>query len=159
MRFLCLWVEHLPARVETLLDPDLAPKPVVILRAWDDRVLDASADVVAAGVSPGDSRRRVEQIVPQATILTAREQVYQAHHDKLKAVLAEFADPIECSALGEFFIEVGTLARSFPSDKALGLHVAMHAQRETRLLPGSNWAPPFYNLYWRALNFVVGLLG
>lgn len=27
------------------------------------------------------------------------------------------------------------------------------------LLPGGDWAPPFYNLYWRALNLVVGLLG
>lgn len=26
------------------------------------------------------------------------------------------------------------------------------------VLPGSDWAAPFYNLYWRALNFVVGLL-
>ena len=27
------------------------------------------------------------------------------------------------------------------------------------LLPGSSWAPPFYNLYWRTLSFVIGLLG
>jgi parallel beta-helix repeat protein len=27
------------------------------------------------------------------------------------------------------------------------------------LLPGGDWAPPFYNLYWRALNVVIGLLG
>ncbi|MGH9202659.1 MAG: parallel beta-helix domain-containing protein, partial [Vicinamibacterales bacterium] len=27
------------------------------------------------------------------------------------------------------------------------------------LLPASSWAPPFYNLYWRTLNFVIGLLG
>ncbi len=27
------------------------------------------------------------------------------------------------------------------------------------LLPASSWAPPFYNAYWRLLNFVVGLLG
>jgi nucleotidyltransferase/DNA polymerase involved in DNA repair len=135
MRFLCLWVEHLPVRVEVLLEPALASKPVVILRAWDERVLDASSDVIAAGISPGDSLRRVEQIVPQAVILPAREPIYQAHHDRLKAALAEFADAIECSALGEFFVEVGTLARAFPSDKALGLHVAMRAQRETHLLP------------------------
>ncbi len=27
------------------------------------------------------------------------------------------------------------------------------------VLPGKSWPDPFYNLYWRALNFVVGLLG
>ncbi len=25
------------------------------------------------------------------------------------------------------------------------------------LLPDSSWAPPFYNLYWRVLNFVIGV--
>jgi parallel beta-helix repeat protein len=27
------------------------------------------------------------------------------------------------------------------------------------LLPSRDWAPPFYNAYWRLVNFVVGLLG
>ena len=154
MRFLCLWVEHLPARVETLLDPDLATKPVVLLRAWDERVLDASPDVIAAGIGMGDSRRRVEQVAPQAVILPAREPIYQAHHDRLKALQAGFVGAIECAALGEFFIEVGTLARAFPSDKALGLHVAMQAQRDTRLLPGVGIASNKFTASWAAREAV-----
>jgi DNA polymerase-4 len=135
MRFACLLLEHLPVRVEELLNPELATRPVVIIRDWDDRVLDVSPDVKARGITPGDSRRRVEQLHPQAVILSAREAVYQSHHDRLKAVLAEFANAIETASLGEFFIEVSGLARSFPSEKALALHLAMQAQRDTRLLP------------------------
>ena len=135
MRFACLLVEHLPTRVEALLDSELALKPLVVLRAWDDRVLDASPDVVAAGIGPGDSRRRVEQLCPQAVVLPAREAVYQSHHDALKTVLSNFASAIETWALGEFFVEVSALARTFPSEKALALNIAMQAQRDTRLLP------------------------
>ncbi len=135
MRFACLLVEHLPTRVEALHNPDLVAKSLVMLQTWDDRVIDASPELGAKGIGPGDSRRRVEQLCPEAVILPAREEVYQAHHDKLRDVLRNFANAVETSALGELFIEVGALARTFPSDKALALHVATHAQRDTRLLP------------------------
>ena len=135
MRFACLLLEHLPVRVEERLNPELVSKPVVILRDWDDRVLDASPDVIGRGITPGDSRRRVEQLCPQAVVLPAHESVYQAHHEELKAVLANFANAIETWSLGEFFVEVGVLAKTFPSEKALALHIAVQAQRDTRLLP------------------------
>ncbi|HJW83582.1 MAG TPA: hypothetical protein VJ754_04695 [Anaerolineae bacterium] len=135
MRLTCVLIEHLPARVEVLLDPNLASKSLVILRGWDNQVIDASPEVIAAGVRIGDSLRRVEQLCPQAIILPAREAIYQAHHDRLKAVLGNFADAVETWALGEFFIEVGMLARTFPSDKALALQLAAQTQRDTRLLP------------------------
>ena len=90
MRFVCLLVEHLPTRVETLLNPDLASKPSVILRGWDERVLDASPDVIAVGVGVGDSRRRVEQLCPQAIIIPAHEETYQSQHDALRSMLLSF---------------------------------------------------------------------
>ena len=135
MRFAALLVAHLPVRVESLLEPSRALKSFVILRQWDERVMDASPEIVAAGISLGDSRRRVEQLCPDAIILPAREEVYQAHHYKLRDTLLEFANAVETSALGEMFIEVGTLGRTFPSEKALALHIAAQAQRDTRLLP------------------------
>jgi nucleotidyltransferase/DNA polymerase involved in DNA repair len=135
MRFACLLVEHLPVRVEELLNHKLASKPVVIIRDWDDRVFDASPEVIGGGVTPGDSRRRVEQLRPQAVLIQARENVYRQRHEALKATLASFANAIEAWDLGEFFIDVSALARSFPSEKALGLHIAVQAQRDTHLLP------------------------
>lgn len=101
--------------------PGLASRSVVIIRAWDDRVLDASPDVMATGISRGDSRRRVEQLCPQAVVLPARESLYQVHHGELKAVLANFADAIETWSLGELFVEVSAVAKTFPSEKALAL--------------------------------------
>ncbi len=135
MRFACLYLEHLPVCVEVLPNPELAFKPAVIIRDWDDRVLDASPDVIGRGITPGDSRRRVEQLCPQAVVIRAREEVYQQHHDALKAVLANFADAIEVWGLGEFFVEVSAMAKTFPSEKALALHIAVQSQRDTRLLP------------------------
>jgi nucleotidyltransferase/DNA polymerase involved in DNA repair len=98
-------------------------------------VLDASPDVIGRGITPGDSRRRVEQLCPQAVLIRAREEVYQQHHNALKAVLANFADAIEVWGLGEFFVEVSAMAKTFPSEKALALHIAVQSQRDTCLLP------------------------
>ena len=62
MRFACLLVEHLPTRAETLAEPTLAGTPIVVLRDWDGRVLDASTDAIAMGVAVGDTRQRIEQL-------------------------------------------------------------------------------------------------
>ncbi len=114
MRFAALLVEHLPICVETLCDTGLITKPVVILRAWDDRVIDASAEASSTGISHGDSRQRVEQLCPQAVILTAREELYQTYHNRLRSILLNFANAVETADLGELVIEMGALARAFP---------------------------------------------
>lgn len=119
-RFVCLRVAHLPVLIEDLHSPGLVQQPCVIVRAWDGRVLDASPAALASGVDVGDSRVRAEQLCPRAIFLPAREALYQACHDQLHAVLATFSAAVETAGLGEFFIEVGALARTFPSEQALG---------------------------------------
>ncbi len=83
-------------------------------------MVDASPAAVAAGVGSGDTRTRAEQLCPQALILPARETLYQSYHDRLHAILTTFSTAVETVDLGEFFIEVGALARTFPSEQALG---------------------------------------
>src|SRR5512137_303680 len=133
MRFACVRIEHLPTRIEVSLQLALSHQPLVVLRAWDEQVLDASPDVQATGVRPGDSRRRVEQLCPQALVLPACELLYQSHHESLKSVLTNFADRVETSALGEFYIEVGTLSRSFPSEQALAEQIVAQADQAVHL--------------------------
>src|SRR5512134_2899400 len=111
MRFACLLVEHLPTRVETLLDPALASRPVMVLRDWDGRVIDASPRALATGVALGDSRQRVEQLCPQAIIRPANEAQYQSHHTALRNALAQFANTVESGEWGELYIELSALAR------------------------------------------------
>lgn len=118
--FVCLRVAHLPLLVEDLHSPGLFQQPCVIVRAWEGRVVDASPAALASGVGVGDSRPRIEQLCPQATLLPAREALYQSYHDRLKAVLSTFSAAVETAGLGEFFIEVSALARTFPSERALG---------------------------------------
>jgi nucleotidyltransferase/DNA polymerase involved in DNA repair len=101
MRFACVRVEHLPTRLEAALRPELSNQPLVVLCAWDEQVLDASPEVEASGIRPGDSRCRVEQLCPHAVVLPTREMLYQSRHDLLKSVLANFADKVETGALGE----------------------------------------------------------
>ena len=135
MRFACVRVEHLSTRLEAALQPELSNRPLVVLRAWDEHVLDASPDVEASGVRPGDSRRRVEQLCPQAVVLLARETLYQSHHESLESVLANFADKVETAALGEFFIEIGALSRTFPSEQALAEQIVAQAHQAVHLIP------------------------
>lgn len=135
MRFAALLVEHLPICIEALCDTGLPAKPVVILRAWDDRVIDVSTEASTTGVSQGDSRQRVEQLCPQAVILAAREELYQSYHDQLRSVLLNFTNTVETANLGELLIEVGALAQAFPTEADLALQVFQHAEYATRLQP------------------------
>jgi DNA polymerase-4 len=135
MRFACLLVEHLPTRVETLRDPTLAGRPLVILRDWDGRVLDASPEALTTGVTLGDSRQRVEQFCAQAISRPANEALYQAHHTALRNVLAQFANTVESGDWGELYIELSALARSFPSEEALAVQLIQQLDQATSLRP------------------------
>ena len=132
-RFACLLAQHLPCQVEGLLRPELATHALVIIRKWDERVLDAHPLAEQAGISHGDSRRRVEQLYPQAYILEAREELYSSYNDALHAALREFAKRVELHGLGGFFIEIGQLARTFPSEKALALEIVAQTAQAARL--------------------------
>ncbi len=135
MRFAAVLVEHLPICVETLCDTGLATQPVVILRTWDDRVIDVSAQASLTGISQGDSRRRVEQLCPQAVILTAHEDLYQTYHDQLRSVLLNFTTAVETSDWGEWLIEIGALARAFPAEADLALEILSQVETVTHLQP------------------------
>jgi len=140
MRFACVRIEHLPTRLEAALQSELASQPLVVLRAWDEHVLDASPDVEASGIRAGDSRRRVEQLCPHAVILLARETLYQSHHESLKSVLVDFADKVETGALGEFYIDINALARTFPSEQALAEQIVAQAHQAVHLIPAAGIA-------------------
>jgi DNA polymerase-4 len=135
MRFACLLVEHLPTRVEILREPALSGKPLVVLREWDGRVLDASPEGLTAGVARGDSRQRVEQLCPQAVIRPANEALYQSHHTALRNILAQFANAVESGDWGELTIEVSALARSFASEEALAVQLIQQLDQATPLQP------------------------
>jgi protein ImuB len=135
VRFACLLVDHLPTRVESLLDLGLSGKPIAIVRGWDDRVIDATPDVIACGISLNDSRRRIEQLCPQAIMLPGCEAVYEAHHDQLRSVLLNFANAVETVGLGEFLIEVSDLTRSFPSEAAFALQIIQQVDQVSALQP------------------------
>jgi len=135
MRFAALLVEHLPMCVEALCDTGLPAKPIVILRVWDDRVIDVSAEADATGICRGDSRQRVEQLCPQAVILAAREELYQSYHNQLRSVLLNFTSAVETADLGELLIEVGALTQAFPTEADLALQIVSQIEAATHLQP------------------------
>jgi DNA polymerase-4 len=126
MRFVCVRIDHLPVQVEILLNADLAGKPIVILRVWDDRVVDAAPEAGTTVVDRGDSRQRVEQLCPQAVTLTAQEALYQSYHDQLRSALLTFTNTVETFDLEELLIEASALARTFPSEENLALQILSH---------------------------------
>ena len=135
MRFACLLIKHLPTRIETLREPTLARHPIVVLRTWDDQVLDVSHSALAARVELGDSRSRVEQLCPQATIISANEPLYQAIHSEAETTLADFAGPVEIRDLGEFLVEISSLLCIFQSEAELAEKLLTNVQSTTRLVP------------------------
>ena len=135
MRFACLLVEHLPTRVEILQASSLRGQPVVVLRDWDGRVLDASPEAMTTGIAVGDTRQRVEQLCPQAVSLTANEALYQSHQVTLRNLLAQFASAVESGDWGELTIDISALARTFPTEDALALSLIQQADQITPLGP------------------------
>jgi nucleotidyltransferase/DNA polymerase involved in DNA repair len=135
VRFVCLLVEHLPMRAETLRDPSLLGWPVVVLRDWDGRVLDASPEALTTGVAVGATRQRVEQLCPQAVSLTSNEALYQSHQVTLRNLLAQFATAVESGDWGELYIDISALARAFPTEDALVLSLIQQADQAIPLRP------------------------
>ena len=135
MRFACVLIEHLPTRIEAPIDCDRTTQAIVVLRAWDERVLDATPIAIAAGIVSGDSRRRVEQLCPQGTIVIARESIYQERHDAIRAALLNFTNAVETQVLGEFFIEISGLVKAFRSEKELADQLSIQVGNEAHLKP------------------------
>lgn len=154
MRFACLLTDHLPVRVESLSNLTLVTL-IVVMRDWDERVLDASPEAIATGVSVGDSRRRVEQVCPRAVILPAREAHYQTAHDQLRSSLLQFANAIETAELGMFFIEVSALARSFPSEESLAVQIIQQIDQVSALQPVLGLASNKFTAWQAARQAVV----
>jgi DNA polymerase IV len=135
-RYLCLYIPHFASRLETILAPtDISQQPICVLRTWDDGVLDASPMAEAFGIAPGDSQRRAKQLCPNAHFIQARDDFYNAHHDALHAVVADFAKAVEISALGEYFIEIGDLARTFNNERELAHLLITQLEQISLLVP------------------------
>ncbi len=135
MRVACILINHLPIQVEKTLCPSTADRPLIIVRGWDDRVVDMSPDLADSGVHVGDTRRRAEQLSgPQAVVLPAQETLYQDIHSTIKAELKNFADAVETGGLGLFFFDVGSLSQTFSSEEHLGLHITSSINQTSQLL-------------------------
>ena len=133
MRILCMILAQLPIEVEIQRNPQLAKKPLVLLRPCDRRVLAVVKSLHDIGINPGESRSSVEQRYPNAFFLTATETLYQKKHIQLKNILGRFCARIESNTLGEFFISTTMLSRTFKSEDNLSNKVVQQVVSETQL--------------------------
>ncbi len=133
MRILCMILDQLPIEVEIQRNPQLAKKPLVLLRPCNQRVLMAAKSLHDIRINPGESRRSVEQRYPNAFFLTATESLYQKKHTKLKNILGRFCANIESNALGEFFTSTTMLSKIFKSEDDLSTKVVQQIVAETQL--------------------------
>ena len=135
MRFAYFMIEHLPTRIETLRNTELSHHPLVVLRPWDSHVLDASPSAVDARVGAGDSLQLVEQLCPQATIISADESLYQVTHTAAEVSLDNFAGPVEVRGLGEFIVEISSQLSIFSTETDLTDQLLTQVQSATQLTP------------------------
>ncbi|GBL38667.1 hypothetical protein LBMAG37_14180 [Anaerolineae bacterium] len=136
-RILCLHYFNLAVGLERQRQPELAARPLVVVRIWDAQVLDACPLAAAAGVQPGAARRRVEQLCPEAALLPAAEDDYQQLHAALRTTLLHFAGAgrVEAAALGEFYVDVAGLTSAFGSETDLAEQLRAALAPVTALAP------------------------
>ena len=114
----CLFIPHLPVRVEWRRNPALTNTPLIIGgRRWDEgAVLDCCPKAVNAGVEPGMRLSRAEALCPEARFLQTDKDSYDAVHDALVDSARHFTPTVETEELGLVYADISGLKRRFDDD-------------------------------------------
>ncbi len=110
MRIGYVWFPHLSVQVATLRDPALRGRPLVIGgdQTGRGRVVDASDDCLAAGVTSGMALREAIELVPAATFLPVDPNGDADMFARALDLLDRFAEAIEENGRqGAWFVPAG----------------------------------------------------
>jgi len=95
----------LTSHLELARRPDLYGSPVVVGR-WDDHVIAASAEAVAAGVAPGMPLRQAEHLCPLATFLMPDLEASVRLQELIAAALYDLAPVVEVRVDGVAWLDL-----------------------------------------------------
>lgn len=129
----CVYAPNLPVQVERAARP-AHPAPLLISHpVGGSTVFAASDDLLAAGVSPGQSLYQARQAAPAAVVVEPDEAEYHARHDAMLAALRNYSRAVETVGLGEFLLDVRGLERIHDGDQRLAVDLAEAARSASRL--------------------------
>jgi DNA polymerase-4 len=119
------------ASVETLDDPTLRGKPVIVGGRPESRgvVAAASYEARAFGIHSAMSSRRAVQLCPHAVFLAPRGARYAEISRHVFAILESFTPLVEPLSIDEAFLDVTGCRRLFGPPEAIG-HAIKHRIRE-----------------------------
>lgn len=114
--------------------PDAPPgDPLAVVDGHPPRVVAASAEVRAAGVTPGMLRRQVEAMAPTATVLERDGGEEARRFESVVAAVEDLVPRVEVAEPGLLFVIVDGAVRYYGSEEALVWKVAEATGEGARL--------------------------
>lgn len=123
------------AAVETLLDPGLKGKPVIVGGLAHERGVAATCSYEARryGVHSGMPLRRCRELCPEAVFVRGNHHVYQAFSERFFRLLRDFTPDVEEASLDEAYLEFTRCGRLYPSFREAALALKSRVEGELGL--------------------------
>src|SRR5438552_10495134 len=122
------------ASVETLKDPSLAGKPVVVGGTGNRGVvMSASYEARSFGITSAMPSVRARRLAPHAVFVPPDFESYRAYSNRFREILLAHTPLAETIALDEAFLDVGGAVRLFGPPEAVGRRIRRTVQGELGL--------------------------
>ena len=130
------------ASVETLKDPSLAGKPVIVGHPGSRGVvLSASYEARASGVGSAMPSARARRMCPEALFVSPDFPSYRACAVRLREVLLSFTPLVEPLSLDEAFLDVSGATTLFGAPDEIGQRIRAEVRSELSLVCSVGVAP------------------